>query len=511
MTANTKYKGSVLMAAIGDALGWITEFEKSPESIASKYGVDKISYFHDWQKNVGGRFNGYVDKIKAGSYSDDTQLMLSVARSIKPDGSIDNEYFSKVELPTWLLYSRGAGRTIKNAARKIQRKSAKWNNNFFTYKAGSITLDYKDSGANGAAMRILPIALANLGDLDKIKEEIFSNSIITHGHPRAIIGAMLYGFAVDTIIRFTPENINYKNFLTELGSDICSKLSLSFLEKPEYISWEKEWNKRSELPFREIYNEVLLEVQDSLRNAYIFINNNESDFNALSGFGCYRNETKGSGISTVIAGIYLCCKYISNPVLGIEQAVNAIGTDTDSIAAFAGGLLGGLHGDKLIPKKWKKVQDYNYLIDIAYRLLAISEDRYTESSVDILCLQKSLNKIELDNYVEKEEVSFTPLGSGIVTIVDRQDTLTRGKYNVILSVIFRNGQSCVFSKLLNKDIQNINAVEKKPKKEEYDYLDTINFREITKTSIGKFLSKLSDVDKEEFLSILVLIEKDVMH
>ncbi len=217
MKAETKYKGSLKLAAIGDALGWITEFEKSRESLQEKYGIDYINSFYDWKKNVGGRFYGYVDYIKAGSYSDDTQLLLSVARSIKSDGFVNQEYFAKKELPEWLLYSRGAGRTIKNAAKKIERKSAKWNNNFFTFRVGKINVDYRQSGANGAAMRILPIALANFGEIDKIKEEIFGNSIITHGHPRAILGAMLYGYAIDTILKFIPENFNYTSFLTELN------------------------------------------------------------------------------------------------------------------------------------------------------------------------------------------------------------------------------------------------------------------------------------------------------
>ena len=158
MKAETKYKGSLKLAAIGDALGWMTEFEKSKDALRKKFGSDYINTFHDWEKNVGGRFHGYVDKLKAGSYSDDTQLLLSVARSIKSDGFVDQQYFAKKELPEWLLYSRGAGRTIKNAARKIERKSAKWNKNFFTFKAGKTTIDYRESGANGAAMRILPIA-----------------------------------------------------------------------------------------------------------------------------------------------------------------------------------------------------------------------------------------------------------------------------------------------------------------------------------------------------------------
>ena len=36
MKAETKYKGSLKLAAIGDALGWMTEFEKSKESVNKK-------------------------------------------------------------------------------------------------------------------------------------------------------------------------------------------------------------------------------------------------------------------------------------------------------------------------------------------------------------------------------------------------------------------------------------------------------------------------------------------
>ena len=242
MNALTKYKGSIKLAAIGDALGWMTEFEKSPEDLKKKYGVDFINQFFNWEKNVGGRFYGYKDDIKAGSYSDDTQLLLAVARSIKEDGTVDQNYFSKIELPNWLLYARGAGRTIKNAARKIERKSAAWNNNFFTFKAGKATIDYRESGANGAAMRVLPIALANFGDIEKIKKEIFSNSIITHGHPRAIAGAMLYGIAVDTILQLSPENFDYIKFLTKLGKDIHTNLSIPFIDESELKAWETAWN-----------------------------------------------------------------------------------------------------------------------------------------------------------------------------------------------------------------------------------------------------------------------------
>lgn len=507
MKAETKYKGSIKLAAIGDALGWITEFEKSADSLKAKYNADYISSFHNWEKNVGGRFNGYIDEIKAGSYSDDTQLLLSVARSINNDGSVNQEYFSKIELPNWLLYSRGAGRTIKNAARKIERKSAKWNSNFFTFKAGKNTIDYRESGANGAAMRILPIALANFGDPDKINKEIFANSIITHGHPRAILGAMLYGYAIDTILRFDPDNFNYTTFLTELGKDIHSKFSISFLSDSKLKSWEYEWNKKSDIPFKELFENILTETQNYLRDAYKLIHNDISDFDALSKLGCYKNETKGSGTSTVIAGIYLACKYSKEPLKGVEQAVNSIGTDTDSIAAFTGGLLGALHGQSIIPSKWKKVQDFDYLDAVSIRLLEISESSATTIPKKETSGLNTINGIDSDIFKVSETIFFNPLGAGIIKNIDRQKTLTKGKYNLILDIDFEIGQTCRFAKLLSYEQNQESELFTKNIEDDVNLLNALNLDYQAKKRIDLFMDRLNDDDRQEFKEILKLIER----
>lgn len=498
MTPETKYKGSLKLAAIGDALGWITEFERNTSSIEKKFATSKITSFHDWEKVVGGRFNGYVDHIKAGSYSDDTQLLLSVARSIKENGEVDQEYFSKKELPTWLMYSRGAGRTIKNAARKIERKSAKWNNNFFTFKAGKETIDYRESGANGAAMRILPIALANFGDLEKIKRQIFGNSIITHGHPRAIIGGILYGYAIDTILRFNPENFIPSNFLIELGKEIHSKLEVDFLNENAYKIWINEWEKGSNTQFLYLYKNVLNETQQYLRGIYKAIKQKEEDKHVLSLIGCFDNKTKGSGISTVVAGIFFACKYFEEPMKGIEAAVNAIGTDTDSIAAFTGGLLGALHGQSIIPARLKTVQDMEYLDEISTRLLKISEEKYQAPNQNTGESSEFVNKLENDTVELDEQIYFAPLGKGKITFIDRQKTLTSGKYNLIVDIKFDIGQSCRFSKLRKEDnIKKQHLFSEKEK--QLSSLESLPDKE---QKINRLMSSLNSEQKILFKEIL---------
>ena len=125
--------------------------------------------------------------------SDDTQLTISVARSLNPDGTVDNDYFAKQELRHSIDYARGAGATVTAAARAAARQSANWRWNFFRFKRGRHgDLDYRGAGANGAAMRIAPIALANLDDQRRSMVETWKNAIVTHGHARAIMGAVVY-------------------------------------------------------------------------------------------------------------------------------------------------------------------------------------------------------------------------------------------------------------------------------------------------------------------------------
>jgi ADP-ribosylglycohydrolase len=451
-----RYKNSILLSAIGDSLGWITEFEKSKESINTKYGNNEITSFQDWEKYVGGRFNGYLDKIKKGAYSDDTQLLLAVARAINENGRVDNVYFSKIELANWLSYARGAGRTIKNAARKISRKSADWNNNFFVFSAGKTKIDYRESGANGAAMRILPITLANRGKPDIIKEEIFSNSIITHGHPRAIVGAILYGFAVDKMLQQNLQDFSFKEYLTDLGSKIQEQFNTSFLSNSKYTNWIHKWNSESSLDFLTLYDETVNEVLEALRSIYLNIKNNSNNTDALSEFGCFDPKTKGSGVATVIAGIYLAVKYYNNPKEVIIKSINAIGSDTDSIAAFAGGLCGALYEVNCVPSEWNHVQDEIYLLNVAEDLYSISNGNFEKiNKQEVFFEIKSLNEINNDTYQLNERITFNPFGEGLIVEIDRQKTLTTGKYNLILDVVFNSGQSCKFSKIL--DVKSNNA------------------------------------------------------
>jgi ADP-ribosylglycohydrolase len=107
-----KYRGVILGAALGDALGWPHENRARNASGAPR---DALA-FQGWVKRSGGRFQPHEEQILPGSYSDDTQLIIAVARSrILQRRWWD--YFSQVELPLWTVYEKGGGGSTIRAAK----------------------------------------------------------------------------------------------------------------------------------------------------------------------------------------------------------------------------------------------------------------------------------------------------------------------------------------------------------------------------------------------------------
>ena len=451
----SRFKGSILLSAIGDALGWMTEFERDSYSLSEKFGVNKIDQFYNWEKQVGGRYFGFIDRIKGGSYSDDTQLSFAVARSIKNNGNIDNELFSKIELADWLYYARGGGRTIKVAANKIQRKSAKWNTNFFNFKIGDNKIDYRDCGANGSAMRILPIALANIGNLDNIKKNIFTNSIITHGHGRAIIGALIYGNAINQVFNYSKDDFDPIDFLTDFGKNIRTNLTMDFNKINGIPDWLEKWNTSWITDFETHYSEIIEEVYLQLQGLFKAIRDETPYKKVLSDLGCFRKETKGSGSATVLAGLYLFLINHNKPLDGIIDAVNSLGSDTDSIAAFTGGLVGSLYGDSIIPENWLMIQDKEYLEKTGENLFNINQGNVSSPPFNLDPITTGIDELNKDSLNVNDSFSFKPFGLGKVVNIERQPVLTKGKYALIVDIDFDLGQTCRFSKVCEGSVENI--------------------------------------------------------
>ena len=434
--------GSLVASACADSLGWPTEFMRSPSAIPQRFGVDTLTDYVAWRKEVGGRFNTYIDYIGRGEYSDDTQLMLAVARSLQADGTVDQEYFGKAELPRWLDYARGAGRTVLAAARAAQRKRTPWYLNFF--REGKVS--YWGSGANGAAMRVAPIALANLQNDDPPLEEVFRNAIITHGHPRAHVGALGYAIALHEIARRKKSNDGPDAFLAAVTERIHSWspdqansehvahwLSAAETEQPNYL---------------ESFRRTVDEFADMLARE-----RNDGPRELLSALGCFDRSTRGSGTATVAAAIQLFCRHGGNVERAVIESVNAVPADTDTIGAFVGSMAGLYGGYDAVPERWThRLQDLPYMVGLSETIAQITSreaefsgnlrarsSRGDAELPDVIELLKS-DRIEVDTRIRHDV-----LGSGWVRAVHAQETRRQNGGQVVYArVELDTGQRCQF-------------------------------------------------------------------
>jgi ADP-ribosylglycohydrolase len=422
-----KSMSTVLYAGIADALGWQTEFLKTRQDVEKAFGSSFVEGFKPWTKRIGGRFHGYLDRIQAGDYSDDTQMTLMTARSLREDGSFSPEYFASVELPTFLLYARGAGSTVKEAARKISRKSVRWNTNFYTYKVRGEPSQYRDAGANGAAMRIAPHALANLNSPEKGEVGVWQNAIITHGHPRAIAGAVLYYHA----LLLASQSLAADQYLHNLKSCIAG---LRIPKDSHYIAeWLWLWNKNGRL-FQGEWQTTIGEIE-RLISKLITALSQDGDQAFLKGIGAYDPFSKGSGTVSITAGVYFYLKYRQTPEKGLKRCVNMLGTDTDTVAAVAGGLFGIDTQCPSLPQEWLAVQDADYL------------NKVDASDGTLLRLPQTSSKerdIPIADWHTGDEVSYSLFGEGKI-LQDWQETTLTKKFVHCVRVRWNYGQTMVLS------------------------------------------------------------------
>lgn len=405
-----KCTGALLASAIGDSLGWPYEFRA--RNVQNNLSMGE-GHFIDWNRKSGGRYWSHIETILAGEYSDDTQMILAVSRSII-SGHDWKEYFSYKELPYWLKYERGGGNAIKRAAKNYRDHHLPW--------MSSSAKDYYNAGGNGAAMRILPhvIAHANSKDVEQLLDDVFANSIITHGHPRAILGATCYAFALHTILQ-KKDILQYGELI-----NIIIESSPVWGRYRGYVA-PAEWETSKDLHINYSYMDVWCECVQNMVNQLTFINDSikkgllVNDKIVLTELKCFDKEN-GAGDVAVLTSLYLTSKYANNPLLGIKVAAYTVGIDTDTIACITGGLLGMLCGTNWIPVEWRILQDYNCFLNVAEILLSDNMQAASKRVSDVENNRKELYSSPIGKFYTERTYEI-PSGSSGKIIVTKVHTL----------------------------------------------------------------------------------------
>ncbi len=325
-----KIRRSALWAAYGDALGWISELTDSA-GLRRRTGGAPLCRPIEWTRRIGGRA-GITISLPLGCYSDDSQLRLATGRAIGPNG-FDVEAFAKVELPIWLSYGLGGGKSTSAAAANLTKPKAAWFAN--TFKG------WINSGGNGAAMRIQPhIWAARTPDnVESFLPDVIRNTVCTHSHPIGLMGAVLHALTLARTM-VTGRHPSADDLL--VATDVAAGLPEIMQRDTEIGSYWRVAFERESGAFSEAWMRAVDECKDAIR----IVGRNISN---LSGADRYadivdrlklRDPTRrGSGMLTAVAAVGLIwCE--ARPEEALRIAANALGTDTDTIATMAGAILG---------------------------------------------------------------------------------------------------------------------------------------------------------------------------
>jgi len=337
---------SAVWAAWADALGFQTELAEDERALQRRLGAESVQTTFAWHRRIGGRFGVQV-QLPAGAYSDDTQLRLAVCRCIRADGRFDIETFSKIELPLFPSYELGGGLGTKAAAHALGRKATRWNSNFFASKRSR----YVEGGGNGAAMRVQPHVWASK-DLRPggYLPGVLRDAVCTHGHPRAILGAVLHALALASVLRerMPPEPARWDGmakYLAEIPALMSDDEDLA-------ERWLPLWEQKAGQTFSSAAEEVVLELRAQLRLAAQLANKRSGQdldlYGQLAeGIGGLSRATRGSGAVSAVLALWLAWRFPDRAAEGARVAANLIGSDTDTVATMAAALAGPMTSDRL--------------------------------------------------------------------------------------------------------------------------------------------------------------------
>ena len=303
---NNQYLGAIIGHAVGDAMGFPTEFSKREELLQSPV-IEMID-----SPDVGQ---------PTGSWSDDTAMEIATI-----DSFIQKKYFDyKDIMDKWVKWISKSEYTPTGVAFDIGRTCLKaikkYCNGTAPLECGSTSMN---ENGNGSLMRILPVALyAYSKKLDDTSIHKLTNeaSSLTHAHEVSRLGCYIYVQFIICLLKGNTKHEAYKH-----------------IQDLDYRSFSI----------------------DSI-NHYARILNNQIEFQILDNI-----KSTGYIVDTLESAmwIFMNAQHYKEAII----ASTNIGGDTDTIGAIVGSMAGIYYGFEDIPSSWlDKLQRKDYLMELVDR------------------------------------------------------------------------------------------------------------------------------------------------
>ncbi|MEU9755725.1 ADP-ribosylglycohydrolase family protein [Streptomyces althioticus] len=315
--------GALTGLALGDALGFPTEFKDVP-SILAAHG--------DWR---------HLELPKPAIVTDDTQMTLALGRGLRTAmdrGTLGPKRLERPlreEFVEWWRSpenNRAPGNTCLKACHLLSRDERPWQD--------ASQIHSKGCGAN---MRVAPLGLApGLTDEQRAGAAQFQ-SALTHGHPTALAASDLTAHAV----RLLAEGAEPTGLIGLLRS-------YAYENRTRYHAfwlgdlWTRAGDASPEQFIARGWDEcldVLGRLQEAVRTA-----SPETDPCRATGEGWIAEEALATGLLCFLL-------FVDEPVTALRRAACTSG-DSDSIACLAGAFAGAHLGADAWPADWADRIEY---------------------------------------------------------------------------------------------------------------------------------------------------------
>jgi ADP-ribosylglycohydrolase len=320
LSYESRFAGSILGLAIGDALGYPSEFRSRKQILSNfpPHGLTDFVAVHD-PRWIGGPYI-LGTQHPPGTYTDDTQMTISVAHALLKAGHLPLDALMECLAQEFVAWSqspdnnRAPGNTCMSACQNLV-EGINWRHAGISQSKGC-----------GSAMRVAPIGLCFWRDHKHLLEVARSSSIITHGHDAAIEGAAAAALLVALALEdYTPEQM-YEALCAECAP-FSEDFNLCLQKLPQFISQPPEI--------------------------------------ALSRYGLGESWVAEEA---VVSALYCFWRHPRDFRAAILTAVNTDG-DSDSIACIVGSIAGAALGLEAIPLPWRnEIENSPYLHQIAQQL-----------------------------------------------------------------------------------------------------------------------------------------------
>ncbi|SMB97036.1 poly(ADP-ribose) glycohydrolase ARH3 [Thermanaeromonas toyohensis ToBE] len=279
--------GAFLGTFVGDALGMPVE-GWTAEEICAHYG--------EVREMLPGR-------LRAGTYTDDTEMMIGLAESLLRCQGIDGDDLARTFCRNFNT-RRGYGPGTAAVLDLISQGKPWEEASQMVFPGGSY--------GNGAAMRVAPVACFYAREPAQLRRAAIVSARVTHAHPLAMEGAALQAYAISLSLSSTGPIDAFK-----------------FVEKlRDFLS-----------PEGEEYRKKLGCVEELLRST-------PSRDEVIARLG---NDSRAT--HSVCTAIYAFLRHLESFEEALVYAVN-LGGDTDTIGAMTGAISGAYHGKDGIPPRW---------------------------------------------------------------------------------------------------------------------------------------------------------------